>query len=211
MSEEARTESGPVAEVKHGDRTIRIDGRPRVAPPPLKWPDWYNWLLAGLLAVALWFGKPYIHPALFVVLIFACVVGGLALLVLIRLLAPPKFDLAKGEFSHGWLGFRRRRPFAELVAVQLVTDRRVTYRIGFDQRPSVRKAATSQQVNLIFADDPEPTGYTLGNFPEVGPAREYGRRIADMLGIPLVDQIVADQAEGGHATPSGPTDLPGTS
>ena len=128
-------------EVKHGDRTIRIEARP-VTPPPARWPAWLEWPLIGLLTAALWFSQPYIHMALFVVLIFAAVLGGLVLLVSVRMLGPSNFDLIKGEFRYGWPGFRKRRRLADLAAIQLVADER-------------EKLRTSHQVNLVFADDAE--------------------------------------------------------
>lgn len=194
MPEEQRAAVDQAVEVKHGDRTIRIDARPVTTPPPAQWPVWIEWPSIGLLAAVLWFSQPYIHTALFVALIFACVLGGLALLVLIRMLVPPNFDLVKGELSYGWPGFRKRRRFADLAAIQLVTDDREKYRFELGKNPSARKLSATHQVNLYFADDAEEPRFVLSSFENTHDAKAFGRRLADMLKAPLVDQIAEEKA-----------------
>jgi hypothetical protein len=193
MPEELHVRSGTAAEVQFAGRILRIEARPVTSPPPARWPAWLEWPLIGLLTAALWFSQPYIHTALFVVLLFAAVLGGLVLLVSVRMLGPSNFDLVKGEFRHGWPGFRKRRRLADLAAIQLVADER-------------EKLRTSHQVNLVFADDAEEPRVPLSSFATPGYARKFGRHMADMLKVPLVDQLMEEQTEGGHATQSGTTD-----
>lgn len=186
--------------VSKDGRQIKVNPRPMEGKPLVGLPEWpFAALFVVVVAAALWFGRSYVHPALLLVLVIAGVIavvlGGIAILVVARILLPPRLDLVKGELVYGWPGFRTRRRFANLVAVQMLTESRNAetkkYIVEFAPKPSVKTLKERHQVNLVFADTEDDPRFAMSCFDNTLATRAFGVRIADMLKVSLIDQLDA--------------------
>ncbi len=91
-----------------------------------------------------------------------------------------RFDRNNGEMTYGFTGFRRTRPLAEVLAVQLID--------GGLQDSSDGPSYRTWQLNLVLDDASQPR-VCLANHAHLSYTRWAGARLADFLDVPLLDQL----------------------
>jgi hypothetical protein len=95
------------------------------------------------------------------------------------------FDRQAGVLTLGWFGFKGVVPLAKVLAIQLVPG-------GLVDRPTQFGAGgerVSYQLNLVLSDADQDR-LNLTDDSDLTWARQEGQRLADFLGVPLIDQVV---------------------
>jgi hypothetical protein len=91
-----------------------------------------------------------------------------------------RFDLNNGEVTYGYPGFRRTRPLADILAVQLI--------FGGWHSSTDELSYQTYQLNLVL-DDPAQPRACLTNHANLSWTRWAAARLADFLDVPLLDQL----------------------
>jgi hypothetical protein len=105
-----------------------------------------------------------------------------------------EFDGAAGRLRVSWPAARRSRPLQEVLAVQLIADRRRTWEWGRTRRawgvtvPVVGRVRTTLQLNLVLQDDHHPR-MNLMNHTDRKATRAAGVKLAEFLRVPLLDEV----------------------
>jgi hypothetical protein len=92
-----------------------------------------------------------------------------------------QLDLNTGQMTYGRV-WSRRRPLADVVAVQFITIIRVSRNAKYNRH------SREQQVNLIL-NDPHCPRLHLGNYTDTDRAREVRNHYVGCLGVPVVEQV----------------------
>jgi hypothetical protein len=95
-----------------------------------------------------------------------------------------RFDRVSGWMTVGCFGLRGKRRLSDILAVQVV-------KAGVKKDPGSENPALTYQINLALTDSNAPRR-NLTHHTDRTWTREAGRRIADFLQVPLVDQIGDD-------------------
>jgi hypothetical protein len=126
---------------------------------------------------------------------FGVLVGfGIIFLVcgLLLLLLPSRqeFNLDKGQLIHRWLWIIRRRPLAEILAVQLIEG-------GWHTAKGQHGTQTTYftyQLNLVLDNESIPR-LNLTNHTHWDSTWQSGRDLADFLNVPFMDHVSQEEEQ----------------
>jgi hypothetical protein len=99
-----------------------------------------------------------------------------------------RFDADLGWMTFGTTWARQQRPLTDIVAVQLLSEVVPEPPPPDDEKPPKATATTRYQMNLVL-DDPDMPRLNLADHGERAWTRQAGKRLADFLAVPLIDQI----------------------
>jgi hypothetical protein len=103
------------------------------------------------------------------------------------------WDRGRGLMVQGRLWARRRRPLADILAVQVLQA------VGASRRVPADQTCPYYQVNLVF-NDPDRSRLNLTNHIDRRWAGQAGGKIADFLGVPHVVQTAGEAPAPASAT-----------
>jgi hypothetical protein len=116
-----------------------------------------------------------------------------------------RFHRGTGLMTSGPIWSRQSRPLSDIVAVQLLSRVVSTEEIPpleGSQEPPETVELKECQMNLVLDDAHTPRVNVAVHWDEAW-SRRAGKRLADFLGVPLVDQIPGTQQPTGPGSPPG--------
>ena len=180
---------GPARVVPKGDDILVLRARSR-----LTWIHLVPVLLTTGLELYIvwlaWFGPAAGQPGLGWPAMIVLLGGSLSQVAALKplLLYRDHFDRQAGLLTLGWFGFKGTCPLAQILAVQLIPGGLVDKTAGPFGRGGER---VSYQLNLVTADAYQDR-LNLTDNADLKWTRQAGQQIAELLGVPVIDQIAED-------------------
>ena len=179
---------GPACIVSKGDDVLVLRPRSRFT---------WVWLVPALITIGLdiyvvwlvcrgpagWAGLR--QSAALVIIVLLGALSQLSAFFKPLLLHRDRFDRQAGLLTLGWFGRKGTHPLAKVLAVQLVPGGLVVKTPGPFGRGGER---VSYQLNLVMADANQDR-LNLTDDSDLKWTRHAGQRVADFLGVPVIDQI----------------------
>lgn len=99
-----------------------------------------------------------------------------------------RFDRLRRALTYGRIWSRKTKPFSDILAVQVIFGGRHE---ATDPDTHITRGFETYQLNLVLKDPPG-SRINVSNHPGRRWTQEAGQRLAEFLGVPLLDQLSLD-------------------